>query len=145
MTYVTVPNDKPDSLTLAQQKAFVAALRELIQTRYDDNQHKAADALGFSQPYLSQLLSMKRSPGIAILLRISGVSGLSLDELVGRPPSRPAMPAVTAEEIDAKVRSIVDRELAEIRKAVAQLTAPPPADVPPPPPSRPRPRTGRRR
>lgn len=154
MTCVAVPNDKADSLSQLQQKAFVAALRELIRNRYDDNQHKAADALGFSQPYLSQLLSMKRSPGIAILLRISGLTGISLDELVGRPPSRPALAAVTQEQIDAhveakvdaKVRAIVDRQLAEIRKELAQLTAAPSTEAPPPPPSRPRPRgAGRRR
>ncbi len=68
----------------AARERAKAALRRVVEEDFGGNGTKAAEALGFSQPHLSNMLSQaNRGPGIEVLLKLREYTGRSVDELLG--------------------------------------------------------------
>lgn len=68
----------------AARERAKAALRRIVNEDFGGNGTKAAEALGFSQPHLSNMLSnASRGPGVEVLLKLREYTGRSIDELLG--------------------------------------------------------------
>lgn len=83
MAAATLVYMSPTPKDAARERAK-AALRRVVQEDFGGNGTKAAEALGISQPHLSNMLSnANRGPGVEVLLKLREYTGRSIDELLG--------------------------------------------------------------
>jgi transcriptional regulator with XRE-family HTH domain len=133
-------------LTDEQKEHLCSVLRPIVNERFGGNATQAAKAMRLTQPQLSQILLGKksaRSAGVSALVRIRAFVGMSLDDLLGLPPLRPA--AEAPDEYTARYKAA----LADLEQLIARgrdLTTPAPSSpVPPPRAPEPSPQRARRR
>lgn len=84
--------------------AVLARMRELLDGKFEGNQRRMADALGFTPTAVSDILSGTKGPGLRMLIAVARELGLTLDELLGlegatgaRWASDPRWPGLVAE------------------------------------------------
>jgi transcriptional regulator with XRE-family HTH domain len=120
-------------LTDEQKEHLCGVLRPIVNERFDGNATRAAKAMRLTQPQLSQILLGKksaRSAGVSALVRIRAFVGMSLDDLLGLPPLRPATEA--PDDYTTRYKAA----LSELEQLIARgrevMTAPPVASHAPP-------------
>lgn len=93
---------------------FARELARIVRDEYDNNQTRAAKALGLSQAHISSLSNASsRGPGLSALLVMRDKTGQSIDELLGLPP--PPQGA-----LEMRMRASLDFEVARLRAEAAR-------------------------
>ena len=70
------------SLDSEMAERVARSVERMVDDRFLGNRSAAAEALGISQPHLSNIINRKTSVGIVFLLKLRQVSGRSLDDLL---------------------------------------------------------------
>jgi transcriptional regulator with XRE-family HTH domain len=128
-------------LTDEQKEHLCGVLRPIVNERFDGNATRAAKAMRLTQPQLSQILLGKksaRSAGVSALVRIRAFVGMSLDDLLGLPPLRPATEA--PDDYTTRYKAALSDLEQLIARGREVMTVVPPVTAPPrePAPSHPR-------
>lgn len=125
---------KTRALPKPLQDAFAEHLRRWVADTCDGNQTEAGKALGFTQGHVSAVIRRTRGPGLEMAFALRQKTGMTLDELFGLPPPRPARSEEPSRGADVpldRIREALRAELAEMRAQDHQT------EPPPPPPSAP--------
>lgn len=104
------------SLTREQNDRVVSALKSLMQGRFRKNQNGLAEALGVSQPTLSELMSGQKGAGGKILIGLAKVAPEVALEIAGARTGT-AVPADTLAMARAAAENLVNAGLATEEEA----------------------------
>ena len=85
--------------------------------RLDRSQAEAADAVGVSKPYMSELISgKKKNPGYQVLHDLAAWLGITIDDLFRPPPDKRDVDAVDP-HMSASEMAALGTVLERVRKA----------------------------
>jgi len=65
------------------KEAFIARLNKLLEVQFENNQTKMSKKIGMAQSTISDMINLKKRPGLESLMAIAKGSGVSIDYLVG--------------------------------------------------------------
>lgn len=110
---------------------LAAVLKPIVERQFDNNQTRAAAAIGISQSHLSQILRSEGA-GIAVLIRVRSFIDMSIDDMLGLPSLKsaattpPPPPPPTGLPDGTRVYELLKSAVAAIEQHHSSAPPPPP-------------------
>lgn len=109
-------------------------LKRILDERFGGNQTRASAAMGISQSHLSQILAGDGA-GIAVLIKVRAYTRVSLEDLLGLEPFRPASAPPVNSTLPPELPT--GKRVLELLKATVAAMEQQPEPPPPPAPKKP--------
>lgn len=96
-------------------KAFARVVSDYVRERHEDNQTRAAKHLEVSQAHISDIISGKKGPGLALLLLMRLETGRSIDDMLG-------FKVAPADELIERLRATFELHVARAQRDAREAT-----------------------